>query len=68
MLLANCLDDDDGDEEAMTRAATKVSVDLGVSAAANAEAYYEARRKVGGGGRGLVREVSALCRRGIWLH
>lgn len=27
LLLANCLDDDEGDEEAMTRAATKVKLD-----------------------------------------
>ncbi|KAL4425918.1 hypothetical protein ABPG75_009934 [Micractinium tetrahymenae] len=45
LLLSNWLDEEEGDEEAATRPATKVEVDLGLSAHANARAYYDSRRK-----------------------
>ncbi|GIL69667.1 hypothetical protein Vretifemale_580 [Volvox reticuliferus] len=47
LLLANTLDDmgEDGDEAAMTRKAVKVSVDLSLSAHANASAYFDVRRR-----------------------
>ncbi|PSC75362.1 nuclear export mediator factor Nemf-like isoform X1 [Micractinium conductrix] len=45
LLLSNWLDSEEGDEEAATRPATKVEVDLGLSAHANARSYYDSRRK-----------------------
>ncbi|GAB4824054.1 hypothetical protein N2152v2_011100 [Parachlorella kessleri] len=49
LLLSNWLDEEggeeEGDDEAATRPATKVEVDLGLSAHANARAYYDSRRK-----------------------
>ncbi|KAL4420985.1 hypothetical protein ABPG77_001304 [Micractinium sp. CCAP 211/92] len=45
LLLSNWLDEEDGDDEAATRPATRVEVDLGLSAHANARAYYDSRRK-----------------------
>ncbi|GFR49968.1 hypothetical protein Agub_g12107, partial [Astrephomene gubernaculifera] len=47
LLLANSLDEtgEEGDEEAGARKAVKVSVDLSLSAHANATAYFEQRRR-----------------------
>ncbi|KAG2487711.1 hypothetical protein HYH03_013710 [Edaphochlamys debaryana] len=47
LLLANTLDDagEEGDEEANTRRAVKVAVDLSLTAHANASAYFDTRRK-----------------------
>jgi hypothetical protein len=42
---SNWLDEEEGDEEAATRPATKVEVDLALSAHANARVYYDSRRK-----------------------
>lgn len=42
---SNWLDEEEDDEEAATRPATRVEVDLGLSAHANARAYYDSRRK-----------------------
>ncbi|KAI7842328.1 hypothetical protein COHA_003968 [Chlorella ohadii] len=45
LLLSNWLDEEEGDEEAATRPATKVEIDLSLSAHANARQYYDSRKK-----------------------
>ncbi|EFN57403.1 hypothetical protein CHLNCDRAFT_57209 [Chlorella variabilis] len=52
----NWLDEEDGDEEAATRPATKVEVDLGLSAHANARTYYDSRRKHQARGAGVKQQ------------
>eukprot|EP00879_Flechtneria_rotunda_P009714 GHRR01010163.1.p1 GENE.GHRR01010163.1~~GHRR01010163.1.p1 ORF type:complete len:564 (+),score=252.88 GHRR01010163.1:1740-3431(+) len=45
LLLSNLLDGEEEDEEALTRPATKVQVDLSLTAYANAAAHHAARKK-----------------------
>ena len=45
ILLSNYLDADEGDDEALTRPATKVMVDLSLSAYSNACVHYDTKKK-----------------------